>query len=293
LAPSFGILSRDGSDKGEKINFALRQIEIQRKELDQLRLRVRQRRATIFNSTVQAIKQDDEMRVQVLSQEHHELQKVEKVVSTAELSLLHISVRLETMRDIGDVTSVVSNSFKAVKRVGKSVLQAVPRLEARANEMNDAFSNILAELGSLSPDVSVTLADTPEDIFAKAQQLIEERTSEFAELSSERGSTEDVTDSAFEKAKRIALLAAGDSEKEDSQVDGFGPVLLSEPNFLSTDAESAVRNYVRERGIAKIDVLDCSAQLNLPVDLVEQAYIKLLSERQLQVRTQRNSKGSQ
>jgi len=32
-------------------------------------------------------------------------------------------------------------------------------------------------------------------------------------------------------------------------------------------------------GSAKLDVIDASAQLNLPVDLVEQAYIKVLSDK--------------
>jgi hypothetical protein len=43
------------------------------------------------------------------------------------------------------------------------------------------------------------------------------------------------------------------------------------------DPELAIKSYMREKGQEHIDVIDCSAQLNLPVDQVEQAYIKLLS----------------
>ncbi|MGI0080194.1 MAG: hypothetical protein ACRECH_11270, partial [Nitrososphaerales archaeon] len=77
----------------------------------------------------------------------------------------------------------------------------------------------------------------------------------------------------------IALLATEDEDFEGGSDDpDFRPVLLGGSKALRDDAENSVRNYLRERDSEKFDLMDCSAQLNLPVDLVEQAYIKLLSE---------------
>ena len=279
---ALGIFSEGGDkDLKEKITYAIRQVEVQRKELEQLRFRLEGRRTSIFNAIVRAVEQADEMRARVLSGEHAELQKITRVVNASELALLHIVVRLETMRDVGDVMYVLSNAFKAVKRIGKSMSEIAPNLEAAANEINDSFSNILSELGILTPSINIALTDTPQEIFDKAQQVIHERTTELSELPKSLQEAESAKgESIFQRTKRIALLATDDESGEaESDESEFKPVILGDGEPMRLDVEMAVRDYVRERSSEKIDILDCSAQLNLPVDLVEQAYIKLLSER--------------
>ncbi len=280
MAPSLvGLSGPEDKNLKDKISFAIRQVEIQRKEVEHLRFRLDDRRKTIFGAIVRAYEQKDDMRAIVLSNEHVELQKVTKVVSASELALLHITVRLETLRDVGDVMYALTNAFKEVKRIGKSIQNLAPNLEAAATEINDSFSGILSELGILTPSISVALTDTPQEIFEKAQQLISERTSELHELPrSIEQIGESEGSSILERTKKIALLATGDSSGSDED-DEFRPTILVGGGKGTQDPERAVRDYIYETGTEKIDVLDCSAHLNLPVDLVEQAYIKLLSER--------------
>ncbi|MFI5420038.1 MAG: hypothetical protein ACHQ1H_03640, partial [Nitrososphaerales archaeon] len=90
----------------EKINVSLRQIDIQRKELEQLKIQLEERRSVKIDAAIRAIEKNDEKRARVLAGEHVELQKVTNVVSASELALLHIVVRLETIRDVGDVMYV-------------------------------------------------------------------------------------------------------------------------------------------------------------------------------------------
>ncbi len=123
MAPSLGVFSTNESDRGlkDKINSSLRQIEVQRKELELLRTRLEDRRRILFEATIRAIEKSEEMTARVLEGEHGELQKIIKVVVASEVALLHICVRLETIRDVGDIMSVLSNAFKSVRKVGKSV----------------------------------------------------------------------------------------------------------------------------------------------------------------------------
>jgi division protein CdvB (Snf7/Vps24/ESCRT-III family) len=307
MAPLVGFPISSDKNLKEKISFAIRQIEIQRKDIEQMRFRLNERRRTIFNSIVRAYEQKDDLRAKVFSSEHAELQKVARVVNASELALLHIVVRLETLRDVGDVMYALSNAFREVKRIGKSIENLAPNLEAAADEVNNAFSNILSELSVLTPNVSLALTDTPQEIFAKAQQLVKEKTSELSELPK---SMEDIKQgqgaSILEKTRKIALLASGEFTDGDNLAleegefnddeEEFKPEILNRPEGansqeeedLEIDPERAVRNYIYEQGNEKIDVLDCSAQLNLPVDLVEQAYIKLLSERKPNASSKQN-----
>src|SRR5208337_2805904 len=108
------MFSSDGksNDVKDRITFAMRQVEIQRKDLEQLHFKLEERRRSMFDATVKAIKNDDDMRARVLAGEHVELQKIGRVVDAAELALLHIIVRLETIRDVGDIMYVLNNAFK-------------------------------------------------------------------------------------------------------------------------------------------------------------------------------------
>ena len=283
MAPTLGLLSSAESDRGlkDKINSSLRQIEVQRKELQMLRGRLEDRRRAMFESTIRAIEKSDEMTARVLEGEHAELQKIVKVVMASELALLHICVRLETIRDVGDIMTVLSNAFRSVKKVGKSVSEIAPNMEQAAAEINGSFTNILSELRMISPNVNLAPTDTPNDIFEKAQKLIGDRTLELENLPRNLSEAMTNEESIFEKSTKIALLETegGDSEDEEE----FKPELYSAgTNFeqpIVRDPESAVRNYLLRMNTSNLDVASASAQLNLPVDLVEQAYIKVLADK--------------
>jgi len=279
MVPSLRVFSSLTGEKNlkEKINVSLKQIEAQRKELEHLRFKLEERRRVMFDAAIKAIEKNDEKRARVLAGEHVELQKVTNVVGASELALLHIIVRLETIRDVGDVMYVLSNAFKSVKSVGKSVSGVAPNLEQAASEISGSFSNVVHELGMISPGVSVSLADTPNEIFEKAQKLIEERTSELADLPN---TLRESPESIFEKSERLQLLEGGEEDPDETDEE-FHPVIFGADDTKPRkgDPEFAVREYMRDVGTTKIDVLNASAQLNLPVDLVEQAYIKVLAEK--------------
>ncbi|MHB8567349.1 MAG: hypothetical protein ACYC7D_10195 [Nitrososphaerales archaeon] len=290
MAPSLGVFSPEtgGKDLKDKISYAIRQVEVQRRELEQLRFRLEERRRAMFDSSVRAIEKDDEMRARVLAGEHVELQKIARVVNAAEIALLQISVRMETIRDVGDVMYVLSNAFKTVKKIGKQISEVAPNLEQSASEINQSLSNILSELGVVTPNISIGISDSPYEIFEKAQKLINERASELSELprSIERLGEPDEM-SIFERTKKVAELATeGDNGLEESE---FKPILLSSAEEVSFDPENQVRNYIKDVGVSNINVTDASAQLNLPVDLVEQAYIEVLREDRFNARPHRTA----
>jgi division protein CdvB (Snf7/Vps24/ESCRT-III family) len=275
-----GVFTPEKEDKSlrVKVSYALRQIDVQRKDLEQLRFRLEERRKRMFDMAVRAIEKNDEMRARVLAGEHLELQKITRVVNASELALLHINVRLETIRDVGDIMYVLSNAFKEVRKIGKSVSEVAPNLERAAAEINDSLSNILAELRIVSPNIELALTDSPSEIFEKARRLISERTSELSEIPKSIEHPNIHGSSIFEKTKNVALLATEDDEEEDFDSEEFKPILYSSLDDPPSAPEDALRNYIKTAGASKINIVDASARLNLPVDLVEQAYIKVLAD---------------
>lgn len=257
-----------------KLASAATKIESHKREIAMLRVRLENRRQSLFEQVVQAIEERDDSRASVFAVELSEIKKVLRVVKVSELALTQIIVRIQSIRDVGDVFVNVNESFKIIKSISKSVSGVVPALENATDEVNKSLSETLAGLGNLSPSISLDIKNESEqDIFEKAKLFSEEKTMELNDdipqsIASASG------DSMFEKVERIALLATADDD--DSSEPGFKPVLLGKPKGNAA-AEDKIFNYIDRRS-GHLNILDAAATLNLPADEVEKTVIKLVSE---------------
>lgn len=256
----------------QKLASAATKIEAHKREIAMLRVRLENRRQSLFEQVVQAIEERDDSRASVFAVELSEIKKVLRVVKVSELALTQIIVRIQSIRDVGDVFVNVNESFKIIKSISKSVSGVVPALENATDEVNKSLSETLAGLGNLSPSISLDIKNESErDIFEKAKLFSEEKTMELNDdipqsIASASG------DSMFEKVERIALLATDD----DSSESGFKPVLLGKLKGNAA-AEDKIFNYIDRRS-GHLNILDAAATLNLPADEVEKTVIKLVSE---------------
>ena len=92
---------RGGGDYKTRIVTALREIEIERRELEGLKARLSDRRQKLFDSTVKAIQEKNKPKAHVYANEHTELRKVIRVVEASELALIQVSLRLQSITEIG------------------------------------------------------------------------------------------------------------------------------------------------------------------------------------------------
>ncbi len=254
----------------DKLSAAAKRIELHRRELESIRSRLEFRRQSLFETTVRAIEHRDESRATVYANEHGEIKKVMKVVAVSELALTQIIVRLESIRDVGDVIYHISQAFRIIKKVSKTVSGLVPALETASQEINSTLTETLVELSNISPNISISpQTDGAEQLMEKARKYAEEKAAELKEelpTSILNASGETI----LEKTKNLALLATGDDYEEE-----FPPALLSRPKpkeFLEK-----IYQYITEHN-GDINVLQASAALQLPIDDVEQAILKLVSE---------------
>ncbi|MCL4437048.1 MAG: hypothetical protein M1503_06460 [Thaumarchaeota archaeon] len=259
-------------DLKQKLASATNKIEAHKREIALLRVRLENRRQALFEQVVQSIEERDDSRATVFAVELSEIKKVLRVVKVSELALTQIIVRIQSIRDVGDVFVNVNESFKIIKSISKSISGVVPALENATDEVNKSLSETLAGLGNLSPSISLDIKNESErDLFEKAKLFSEEKTMELKDdipqsIASASG------DSMFEKVERIALLATDD----DSSEPGFKPVILGKPKGNAA-AEDKIFNYIDRRS-GHLNILDAAATLKLPADEVEKTVIKLVSE---------------
>ena len=106
----------------KQIRTVLQRIEIQKQKLNNAQNRFEKRDASLFKRTVKALSNRDAMRANVLAGELAEIRKVEKMLMHAALALESVSLRLNTVSELGDVVTVLAPAAGVLNniRVGMS-----------------------------------------------------------------------------------------------------------------------------------------------------------------------------
>jgi division protein CdvB (Snf7/Vps24/ESCRT-III family) len=253
-----------------KIATTIKEIETHRRELENLRMKLDQRRKSLFDTTVKAMMSRDQSKATIYANEWSELRKVGKVVYASELALTQVVLRLESILDVGDVMTHMSTAFKALRKVNKTVQGIVPSLDQASNEINNALTETMSEMGHVSPSISLNIqTESGEELFEQARRLAEERAEEMKHslvISPIRIQQDPVPES------RVPLLATGEEDEEEASFLGT----ISKPRLVEDNEERVLQYAAIHNG--RLDITDASGVLKMPSDEVEQAMLTLISQ---------------
>ena len=263
-------LSREDNVR-PKITSTIKEIEMHRRELENLRAKLEQRRKSLFDTTVKAMQSKDESKASVYANEWSELRKVGKVVYASELALTQVVLRLESIVEVGDEMTHMSKAFRVLRKVNKTVQGMVPSLDQASDEINNALTETMAEMGHVSPSISLNIqTESGEELVEQARKLAEERAEEMKhslaipQIQIQRG--------AMESARRVPLLATGDEDDEEAAILGT----IYRPKPVEVTEEQVLQYAAIHNG--NVDISDASSVLKLPSDDVEQAMLTLLAQ---------------
>jgi division protein CdvB (Snf7/Vps24/ESCRT-III family) len=259
-----------------KIASTIKEIELHRKELENLRIKLEQRRKSLFDTTVKALMTKDQSKATVYANEWSELRKVGKVVYASELALTQVVLRLESILDVGDVMYHMSMAFKVLRKVNKTVQGLVPSLDQASSDINNALTETMAGMENISPSITLNIqTETGEELVEQARKLAEERAEEMkrtlgvSPLQTQRGE--------YQEAARVPMLATGDEGDEELSV--LGAVYKPRP---VEETEEQVLQYAAIHN-GNVDITDASTVLKMPSDEVEQAMLTLMAQGKVKV----------
>jgi len=262
-----------------KIASTIKEIELHRRELENLRGKLEQRRKTLFETTVKAMMAKDKSKASVYANEWFELRKVGKVVYASELALTQVVLRLESMADVGDIMVHMSMAFKVLRNVSKTVQGLIPALDQASNEINATLTETMAEMGNVSPAISLNIrTESGEELVEQARKLAEERAEEMK--TGLVASPRLIQQNADAIERRTPLLATGEEEEEDNAMLGvlYGSV-------RGGDVEEELLHHAAIHD-GNVDITDASNILKMPPDDVEQTLLKLISEGKVKMNQQ-------
>ncbi len=161
----------------DRLEQAIRQINIQVSKLDALSSRLKDRDQRLFETIVRHVQKHDSTHATVYANELAELRKMEKLVEQAKVAMEQIVLRLNTATTLGDVVVTLAPAMSVIKRVRAGLMSVMPEAEGEVSEINNLLSGILVDAGQMS-GLSVNFEAANEDaerILAEASAIAEQR----------------------------------------------------------------------------------------------------------------------
>ncbi len=171
-----------------KLAMALYKVKIQVNKLEHLFNKLQERDKMLFEKVVSAQMMKDSARATIYANEVAEVRKIAKTVLRAQLALEQVALRLETVRELGDVLVTMAPIVEVIKDVKQHLKGIVPEIAFELDEIDSTLHSIVLEAGefmgsSIASIDSTLVSGEAKKILEEASIIAEERMKEkFPEL---------------------------------------------------------------------------------------------------------------
>ena len=174
----------------QQISLVIQRIDVQAKTLDIAVKRFESRDVDIFNRVVKAFSERDEARANILATELSEIRKIEKMLIHASLAMQSVSMRLNTVSELGDLVTVLNPAKSVLNSIGSEMCSVFPEASQELGSIENLLSEIVVN-SSQSTDVPVNTGR----LDPEAEEILKE-----AELAAEKKLKQQIPEVATEKS---------------------------------------------------------------------------------------------
>lgn len=158
-----------------RIDSAVRALDLQGRKLDIAFHSLREKDKHYYNKIVDAMRTYDRNRAALYANELAEVRKALRSINQAKLAIEQISLRIGTVKDIGDIVVTLAPAMSVIKNVKGSLSNVLPQADDEFNNISDLLSSILVDAGQTG---GITLNfsaanDEAEKILADAEGQVE------------------------------------------------------------------------------------------------------------------------
>lgn len=242
----------------ERIVKAVYNLQIQKDKLENTLNKLQRRDRQVFEKCIGAHLSNDRAHAVMYANECAEIRNMAKLIMSAQLSIERVILRLETVKEFGDIMAQLSPVIGIVNEISKKLSGVVPEVSNELDKVHRILNQTVLETG-----VSTQRADTPHVLNEEAQRIIEE-----ASIIAEQ--------KIREKFPELPKLGEPIAEGEIS-IATSPSIHAKTVNLMYRKIDEEVYNYiVRNQG--KISISKCALELRLTPDEVKNA-IKRLREK--------------
>ncbi|OYT54670.1 MAG: hypothetical protein B6U76_07220 [Desulfurococcales archaeon ex4484_217_2] len=168
-----------------KLAMALYKVKIQVNRLEHLFNKLQERDKMLFEKVVSAQMMKDNARAAIYANEVAEVRKIAKTVLRAQLALEQVALRLETVRELGDVLVTMAPIVEVIKDIKQHLKGIVPEIAFELDEIDSTLHSIVLEAGEFTGTSidSTIVSGEAKKILEEASIIAEQRMKEkFPEL---------------------------------------------------------------------------------------------------------------
>lgn len=161
----------------DQINQVVQRLDTQTQTLDAAVQRFQNRDADIFNRVVKALANREEARANILATELSEIRKVEKMLMHASLALQSVSMRLNTVSEMGDVVAVLSPAKGVLSSIGSEMINIFPEASQELGNIGNLLTDIVCTTHQ-SADININnpiANEETEAILREAEFAVEKK----------------------------------------------------------------------------------------------------------------------
>ncbi|XHH09927.1 MAG: Snf7 family protein [Candidatus Bathyarchaeia archaeon] len=142
------------SNVKEQISIVTQRLDAQTRTLDAAVKRFEMRDAEIFKKVVHAMETRDQARANIYATELGEIRKVEKMLTHASLALQSVSMRLNTVSEMGDLVAVLSPAKTMLNGIRSEMCGIMPEASQELGNIGNLLTEICSTTSNQYTDVS-------------------------------------------------------------------------------------------------------------------------------------------
>lgn len=127
----------------QQITLVIQRIDTQTRTLDMAVQRFQNRDQDIFNRIVKAYAARDEARANIFATELAEIRKIETMLTHASLAMQSVSMRLNTVQEVGDVVAVLSPAKTVINSVRNGMCGILPEASTELGNIGNLLNDIV------------------------------------------------------------------------------------------------------------------------------------------------------
>jgi division protein CdvB (Snf7/Vps24/ESCRT-III family) len=259
----------------------MRKLKIQQHEIEQVSFRLKRRDEVLFQTCIHALRNHNKDRATMCANEVAEIKKLSKFLYHVELAIERVILRLETIRELGDIIVDLKPALKMLQSVSKQLFEVLPDVSSELSRVNDAINETLYSTRitvdeSLIPVNKTTLG---------GKEILKEVSSFLEQKVAEKLPEPPATLKTPEKAPVEQMIALATTCSQTVSQEIVETEAVSSQNLLSfkeseiqevslkvekSPLEDVLLEYVR-KSKGEIDLMKCSIELNASYSEIEKA----------------------
>lgn len=164
----------------DKISNTVFRLNMVQRKLEDSRLRMEQKHKALFNKCVRSQEAKDSAVAIMYANECAQVRKMAQTIITSHLALEQVVLRLETVKDFGDVASEVMPAAAIIQSVKGRLAGVIPEVSMQLGQIGQTLDSLVLEVGEATSQTwsSIASGEEAEKILAEASAVADQKVRE-------------------------------------------------------------------------------------------------------------------